>query len=112
MKKKKKIINQSIEQIQKQLNEINFILESNPLSEICKIRAEAQKLLEENKTIDQRTSNDFVSKIEILAKREKEQFKIAEKGKNSSKLIDEKIYLEFELNDLKNELFHIRRLDK
>ena len=62
-------------------------------------------MLEENKTIDQRTSNDFVSKIEILAKREKEQFKIAEKGKNSSKLIDEKIYLEFELNDLKNNCF-------
>ena len=47
----------------KQLNEINFILESNPLSRDMQNKTEAQKLFEENKTIDQRTSNDFVSKL-------------------------------------------------
>ena len=109
MTTKEKIINQSIEQVKKQLKEINFILEATPLSEICKIRQEAQKLLDENKTVEQRTSDDFITKIEALSKREKEQFALAEKSKDSIKLIDEKVKLEFELSDLRNELYHIER---
>lgn len=109
MTTKEKIINQSIEQVEKQLKEINSILEANPLSEICKIRQEAQKLLEENKTVEQRTSDAFIAKIEALSKREKEQFVLDEKSKDSIKLIDEKVKLEFELSDLRNELFHIER---
>ena len=109
MTTKEKVINQIIEQVEKRLKEINFILESNPLSEICKIRQEAQKLLDENKTVEQRTSDDFISKIEVLSKREEEQFALAEKSKDSIKLIDEKVNLEFELSDLRNELYHIER---
>lgn len=109
MTTKEKVINQSIEQVEKRLKEINFILEANPLSEICKIRQEAQKLLDENKTVEQRTSDDFISKIEVLSKREKEQFSLAEKSKDSIKLIDEKVKLEFELSDLRNELYCIER---
>jgi hypothetical protein len=109
MTTKEKIIHQSIEKIEKQLKEINYIIDANPLTEIIKIRQEAQKLLEENKTIEQRTSESFISKIEILSKREKEQFALAKKGKDTTKLIDEKIKLEFELSDLRNELYHIER---
>ena len=109
MPTKEKVINQSIERVEKQLKEINFILDANPLSEICKIRQESQKLLDENKTVEQRTSDDFISKIEVLSKREKEQFSLAEKSKDSIKLIDEKVKLEFELSELRNELYHIER---
>ena len=107
MTTKEKVINQSIGKVEKRLKEINFILEANPLSEICKIRQEAQKWLDENKTVEQRTSDDFIAKIEALSKREKEQFALAEKSKDSIKLIDEKVNLEFELSDLRNELYQI-----
>lgn len=109
MNTKEKIINQSIEQVEKRLKKINFILDANPLSEICKIRQEAQKLLNENKTIEQRTSDDFISKIEVLSKREKEQFALYEKSKDAIKLIEEKVKLEFELSNLHNELYYIER---
>lgn len=109
MTTKEKVIRQSIGQVEKRLKEINLILDANPLSEICKIRQEAQKLLDENKTVEQRTSNDFIAKIEELSKREKEQFAIAEKSKYSIKFIDEKVNLEFELSDLRNELYYIER---
>lgn len=109
MTTKEKVIHQSIRQVEKRLKEINFILDANPLIEICKIRQEAQKLLDENKTLAQRTSDDFMSKIEVLSKREKAQFALAEKSKDRIKLIGEKVKLELELSDLRNELYHIER---
>lgn len=109
MTTKENIIRKSISQVQTKLDKINSLLEARPLSEICKIRQEAQVLLEENKTLEQKTSKEFMLKIENLSKREKEQFKLAKQSRDSSKLIDEKIKLEFELTDLKNELFYITR---
>ncbi len=109
MTTKEKVINQSIKQVEKRLKKINFILGAAPVSEICKIRQEAQKLFDENKTVEQRTSDDFTSKIKVLSKREKEQFFLAEKSKDSIKLIEEKIKLEVELSDLRNELYYIER---
>ena len=106
---KEKIIRQSIAICEKKLSEINNLLNANPVSKICEIRIEAQKLLDENKTIEQRTSKDFILKIEELAKLEKEQFRIAKQSSNSIKLIDDKVELEMELTDLKNELYHIER---
>jgi hypothetical protein len=112
MTTKEKIIHQSIEQIRKRISEIDYILESTPVSEIMRIRTEAQKLLDENKRIEQRTSDEFINKIETLSKREKEQFEIAVHQKNSIELINEKVNLEFELSDLKTELWHIERKNK
>jgi hypothetical protein len=109
MTTKEKVIHQSIKQIEKKLKEINTILEANPLSEICNIRQEAKKLLEENKTIEQRTSDAFIAKIEELSKRERKQFILAEKCKSSFKLIKQKVDLEFELSGLRTELFYIER---
>jgi malate/lactate dehydrogenase len=109
MTTKEKIIKKSIEQVQRKLKEVDVLLESNPASEIICIRMEAQKLLNENTTLKQRTSSEFISKLEALSKREKEQFALAEKGKDSIKLIDQKVKLEFELSDLRNELYYIER---
>lgn len=105
---KEKIIRKSIKQVEKKLQEIDNILNANPLSEIFKIREQTQVLLDENKTIEQRTSKEFMSKLEELSKREQQQFELAKKI-NSVKLIDKKVDLEFELTDLKNELFYITR---
>ena len=106
---KEKVIRQSIAVCEKKLSEINNILNANPVSRICEIRIEAQKLLDENKSIEKRMSKDFILKIEELAKLEKEQFRIAKQSSNSIKLIDDKVELEMELTDLKNELYHIER---
>lgn len=103
------VINESVDRINKRLFEINFILNANPLSEICKIRMEAQELLNGNKTIEQRMSDGFISKIKALSIREKDQFELAEKQKDSIKLIDEKIKLESELADIQRELFYMER---
>lgn len=109
MTTKERIITESIQQILKELEEINNILASTPLSTIYSIRKEAQELLEQCKTIEQRTSNDFLLKIEDLSNREKEQFILSEKLKDSSKLIENKVKLEMELQDLHNELYRMRR---
>ena len=112
MTTKEKIVNQSIKKVQKQLDKINYILEAKPLTELCNIRQETVELLENNKTIEQRTSTEFIAKIEALSIREKEQVKLAHKLKNSVKLIDQKIELESELSDLKTELYYIQQKTK
>jgi len=109
MTTKEQVIIKSIKEVNKKLDGVNFLLEANPLSEICNIRIEAQKLLDENKSIEQRTSNSFIAKIAALSNREKQQFEIAGKGKDSIKLIDEKSNLECELRDLKLELYQVQR---
>jgi len=106
---KRQVINESISRIEKRLNEINKIFNSNPLSEICKIRIEAQELLEQNKTIEQRTSKEFIEKIDVLAKKEKKLINFAKKQRYSVELIDEQVELESQLRDLNNELFHMNR---
>jgi hypothetical protein len=109
MTTKEKIIRLSIEEIQKKVAEIDLLLLANPLTEILKIRNEAQILLVRNNTIQSRSTAEFINKINELAKREKHQFEIAEKSKDSIKLIDSKIDLEFELGDLENELYFLLR---
>ncbi len=71
MTTKEKVINESICRIEKRLSEIAKINDTNPISDLIAIRQEAQKLLEENTTIQQRTSNEFISKIEALSKKRK-----------------------------------------
>ncbi len=47
--------------------------------------------------------------MEELARREKEQFRIAERMKNSTDLIEKKVKLDFELRDLNNELYFLTK---
>lgn len=107
---KQKVIEETIKKVERELAKIDSYLNSNPLSEICKIRDEANKLLEKNKTINERTSDGFIKEIEVLSKREEEQFKLIKKSRNSTKLIERKVELQFELSDLLNELYHIKRI--
>jgi hypothetical protein len=111
MKVKEKVIKESIKRIEKRLKEIEELQSKNPIRRICEIRMEAQTLFEENKG-DKRFESSFINKIEILSKEEQEMFKIAEKQKDSAKLIDEQVNLEIELGELKSELFYIERSKK
>jgi hypothetical protein len=107
MTTEEKIIRKSIIKINKRLHDINVILDAAPLLEIIEIRKEAQDFLIANPTIDQRTSEQALYKMNELSKKEKEMFEIANKQKNSVHLIDEKVKLTMELGDLKNRLFYI-----
>ena len=106
MTTKEKIIRASIKQIQKQIAEIDSVVNSNPLSDIIKLRQEAQTLL--GQTDSKGLSNpEFIEQINNMAQTERALFTLAEKQKDSSKLIDEKVELEFELRELKDELYYI-----
>src|ERR1035437_187550 len=107
MTTEEKIIRKSIEKINKRLHDINVILDAAPLLEIIEIRKEAQDFLNANPTIDQRTSKQALYKINELSKKEKEMFEIANKQKNTVKMLEEKTKLTMELSDLKNRLFFI-----
>ena len=111
MTTKEKVINESIIRVENRLKEIKKINEATPLLDLIEIRKTAQTLLDENKTIQQRTSNEFIAKIEILSKKEKQCIKLAKEnsGQKMLDLMDEQIKLEFELNDLKNEKYSIER---
>jgi hypothetical protein len=109
MTTKEKVINESIVRIEKRLKEIKKINEATPLLDLIDVREEAQKLLDENKTVKERTSDEFIAKIESLSKRERHCIKLAKEntGKRMFDLMDEQIRLESELNDLINERYYI-----
>lgn len=110
MKVKEKVVRASIEAILARLKEINFLLDAKPLSGILGVEMEFQELLEQNKTFEERVSAAFKEKLDDLISRKKKYFELFEKTRDTSKLINEKVELESELLDLRNELFHIERL--
>lgn len=112
MKVKEKVIRRSIEEINKRLSEVNYILEANPLGDIMKLRTEAQKELEKARKNNTDTSDEFLEYIKKASKKEKELFALAEKQQNTSNLVSEKVELESELSSLNNELWYIENRDK
>ena len=106
MTTKEKVIREAIKRNTKRLEKVDSILDANPLSEICDIRIEAQKILTEHKGDNKK----IMELIEPLADKEKKLFALAKRQtKDSSKLIDEKVKLQVELGDLNNELYWITR---
>ena len=102
---KEQVINEAIERINKRLKAINEIFECRPLNRVIELQKQAQKLLDENTTIQQRTSHDFIFKIERLANEERRQLALACKKWDYGALTSEQVKLELELNDLKGELY-------
>ena len=109
MTTKEKIIRAAIADAKRQIEKIDALLEANPVSEIIKIREEFKALLEQNQGVEKRIRPEFLEAVEELARREKEQFRIAEMMKNSTNLIEKKVKLDFELRDLNNELYFLTR---
>ena len=111
MTTKEKVINESIIRIEKRIEEIKKIFKATPLLDLIDVRREAQALLDENKTIQQRTSNEFVAKIEKLSKKEQCCIRLAKRltGQKMNDLMDEQINLESALRYLNNEQYYIER---
>lgn len=103
---KESLIRKSIKQIQRKLEDINAILDANPVAEIIKIRREAQTLLDTTTYHDQLT-DEFLQKLKQLGERERRQFAISRKC--PLKLVNKKVKLTIELDNLNRELFFITR---
>lgn len=108
MTTKEKIIRQSIAATKTELAEILEILDAAPLSGIIEVRKKAQALLHEYEVGDPRLTEGIAD----LADEEMRLFKIAEKQKDTNALIDRRVSLEIEINDLNGELWHIERNKK
>jgi hypothetical protein len=110
MKIKEKVIHDTIFRINKRILKIDGILDASPLIDIIELKKEAQILLKEHKTVEQRTSIVFTDKLSQMAKKEKELFALAKyQSKNTLKLIQEKAKIQNELYDLSNELYWINQ---
>lgn len=111
---KEKVINEAIVRIEKRLAQIKKIEDKDPVRELIKAMEDLSKFLEENAAPEQRRTEAFRSKLEILVKRQDKHRNQAKKrtGKSQLDLMDERIKLEFELNDLLNEKWYIERTNK
>ena len=106
MTTKEKVILESISRLKKRIKELEEIKNATPLLDIIEIREELKQLLEQNKSIESRTSDNFIKKIEKLHNKEKKAFKIAKK---QNYVIDELVNNQNELQELESELFYIKR---
>lgn len=107
MSVKEKIIDESIQRIEKRISEIDSIIFADPLSEIIELRQEAQKRLDEARENGTDSSDEFLAYIKKCSKKEKELFKLAEKQQDTNKLLDEKSKLKSELSSLHSEKHYI-----
>lgn len=83
------------------------LLDASPLLEIIGIRKRAQELIEGVRSGNTENLIEFKN----LAAEEKRPFAIAEKQKSSLALIERRVKLDIELQDLRNELYWIERND-
>lgn len=107
MSVKKEIIEKSILEINKRLTKLNEIIDAKPLSDLFEINDEFKTLLNENEGIEKRTSKEFNDKLNKLSEREKIAKKSLEKQKDIISLIEQKVELESELEELKRELYYL-----
>lgn len=104
MTTKEKVIRTSIKKVELNLKNIEILLNATPLQEILKIRQEAQEL------ISSETDTQVISsKLKKLKEREKEQFAIYEKSKNTNLLVSKKVKLTIELDNLRSDLYFLNK---
>tara|TARA_R110000850_G_scaffold263903_1_gene392801 strand:+ start:297 stop:632 length:336 start_codon:yes stop_codon:yes gene_type:complete len=103
---KEKVIKESIRRIENRSEKLNLMILSNPLADLIKTRWEAVEIIEKYKG----DYKKIATLIAVLAKKEKKLFKFSEsQSKNSNKWIDEKVKIDFELGQLKTELYYIKK---
>ena len=112
MTTKEKIILESIEVINNRLSEIDRIIDFNPFTEIRKVREQAQELLENHKTIEERVNPNFMAQLIALGKKEDEIIMASQKSRNILELLNEKGNLATELFELRTELSWIEYAKK
>jgi di/tripeptidase len=102
-----KSLNQKINNLKDKICKIDIILNARPLSEIIELRKEFSDMLKENPSVEQRTSDEFLARLEELSKIESYWRVIMEKQKNTIKLINDKVKYELMIGEYKRELFFL-----
>jgi hypothetical protein len=103
MKVKETVIKESLHRIKKRVAEIDYLLNVNPVSEICALRIEASKIIKENKE----NYKEIAKLLKPLIVKEREMFQLAEKRLKSIDLVSEKVRLSNEEQWLNQELYSI-----
>lgn len=99
MRTKEKLIRESIARVGKRLAEIKELLDVSGLSRIREIRGEAIE------AVKNYNGTALYDKIIKLHEEEKSIIEAEKKKQNTSKLIKERVELESELRELRNELY-------
>jgi len=104
---KLEVIEESISRVTREINQIDKQLFDNPIQDLIDLRNEARQALEENKTVEERTSPAFMALVRAWARRETDILKRMKRQSrvDSNKLITRKVELQFQLRDLHSELF-------
>jgi len=111
MTTREKIITKSIAAVERKIEATQALLSANPLSEMLQIHLDFGKLLEENQG-EARFKKPFLDKLQELENRNNVAKALHEKTKDSNKLTTKLVNLTSELQELKRELFYIKREQK
>lgn len=96
-----RVLKAEIAKLEKRVERLEAIIYASPATRILEIRREAAQIMEKHWP-----DHVTVAKlIEPLRHEEKRMFAIVKKQKNSIKLIDEQVQIEFEIRDLRDKLF-------
>jgi len=98
---KEKIIRKSIKAIEVELKKVNYIMKANPIIDIINLEAETIE------TAKKMPPFKAIKYLKERIKKRNELLALAKKQTNSVKLIEKKVKLGRELNDLQNELYLI-----
>lgn len=109
MTTKEKVIKESIARIEKELAELDYLMNTHPMLEVARLNVEAGKLFKEYP--EKWENKEFSEKWGVLAKEDKKQreiqkdIDIKKNGRSLINLIDRLSELGFELHNLNTELF-------
>jgi hypothetical protein len=109
MTTKEKVIRESIAMVEKELAELDYLMNTHPALEVAKLQAKAQELIKLYP--ETYKSKEFSEKWEILAKEDRKQRKIQKdidkkmEGRKFIELVERKSELSFELRNLNTELY-------
>ena len=109
MTTKEKIIRKSIKEVEKKITQLEEVRDATPGSELIEIMMSAQRLFDQNKGIEKRTSPLFLKKIKYLAEKEDKCRKMIARQRNWEKDCNTLVRYEIELSDLKRELYYIEQ---
>lgn len=97
---KLKYLYQIKNELETEIANFEKILNATPISEIIKLRIEAQKVLDSNIPLDDKTK-----KLTILSEKEKKQFEIEKQWKIAIKSTERRAELAGDLSDINGEIW-------
>jgi len=100
------VINDTLNKLKKRSAKLESLIYGNPLSELITVRSEGYKVITEHKG-DHKKINELLGP---LAKKEKLLLAASKaQSKNCNKWMDEKVKIDFEMNQLINDQYYLNK---